>query len=191
MSNQVPIALNEMAKLKLLPRPYFEFSLGWFTMKISNVQTSSHLYCGHSESQSVLRQKPRLFLWFMELRRWSLLRSLPFSARLALVSKMILTTASMMQKPSKREDGIQKKKKWLSYQNQISRAYDKKVRPRILEAGDLALKVAGHVQKVLSASKFAPNCEGPILFVKPTLAVIILSIGLIQKVTWHQLMEMA
>lgn len=50
-----------------------------------------------------------------------------------------------------------------AYQNQISRAYDKKVKPRAFKVGDLVLKVAGHIQKGLSVSKFAPKWEGPYL----------------------------
>ena len=46
------------------------------------------------------------------------------------------------------------------YQNQISRAYDVMVRPRVFDEGDLVLKAAVHVQCGQHAQKFKPNWEG-------------------------------
>lgn len=49
----------------------------------------------------------------------------------------------------------------LTYHKQISKAYNKQVRPWTLSVGDLVLKATGYVQKGLGASKFAPKYEGP------------------------------
>lgn len=57
----------------------------------------------------------------------------------------------------KKEDA---ESKWSTYQSQISKAYNKLVKPRILKVSDLVLK-AGHVKKGSNASKFAPKWEGP------------------------------
>lgn len=42
-------------------------------------------------------------------------------------------------------------KRWVSYQKQILKAYNKRVRPRTFFVGDLVLKAVGHVQKGLTA----------------------------------------
>lgn len=49
----------------------------------------------------------------------------------------------------------------MSYIKQVSNAYNKKVRPWTFTVSDIVLKAAGHVQKRLSVSKFAPKWEGP------------------------------
>lgn len=45
--------------------------------------------------------------------------------------------------------------------NQTSKAYNEKVRPQALRVSNLVFKTVGHIQKGLSASKFAPTLEGP------------------------------
>ncbi|KAF4355250.1 hypothetical protein G4B88_028286 [Cannabis sativa] len=49
----------------------------------------------------------------------------------------------------------------LQYQRRVSRAYDKLVRPRTFQEGDMVLKAADHVMRGMHATKFVPNWEGP------------------------------
>lgn len=49
--------------------------------------------------------------------------------------------------------------KWLSCKRQISKTYNKRVRPWPLNVGYLVLEAPGHVKKGLNASKFAPKWE--------------------------------
>lgn len=46
------------------------------------------------------------------------------------------------------------KSKWLNYQRQISKAYNKEVRSYTLKIGDLVLQARRHMQKRLNISKF-------------------------------------
>lgn len=50
--------------------------------------------------------------------------------------------------------------KWLSYQKQIRKTLKKRVRPRTLCVDDWVLKIAGHIQKGIGASKFVHKWEG-------------------------------
>lgn len=50
--------------------------------------------------------------------------------------------------------------KWLTYQRQINKGYNKRVRPRTLKVCDLVLKTAWHIKNGLKASKFVPKWEG-------------------------------
>lgn len=83
------------------------------------------------------------------------------SARLAIVSKLSdlydrVYEVEALEKRSRNRESI-----WLSYQKKISKAYDKKVKPRSLSVRYLVLKIAGHIQKGLSASYFVSRWEGP------------------------------
>lgn len=68
------------------------------------------------------------------------------------------------------------KDKWMAYHKQISKAYNKKVKPRYLCVGDLNFTVR-HVLNRLNASKFAFKWEG--MFVN---AKNVLTLCLAQKV---------
>ena len=48
-----------------------------------------------------------------------------------------------------------------SQHEKIARAYDKLVRPRIFQKGDLVLQAADHIMRGTHATKFSPNWEGP------------------------------
>lgn len=89
---------------------------------------------------------------------------------------LILTIVSMMERPSRRKSKAEKKNDHLT--GEISRAYNKLVRPHTLKVGDLVLKEAGHVQKDLNASKFS-NGKDRISFAKPLTVLIILCLDLI------------
>ena len=56
------------------------------------------------------------------------------------------------------------------YQRKVSQAYNKLIKPRIFQAGDLLLKATNHALKGLHAPKFSPKWEGPyeIVKVKPS-----------------------
>lgn len=95
------------------------------------------------------------------------------SARLALASKLSDSRDQIYDVEVLQERRHNTENKWLSYQKQISKAYNKKVRPRARYVGGLVLKVAGHVQKCLSVSNFSPKWEGhPMLFLKPLIVTI-------------------
>lgn len=83
-----------------------------------------------------------------------------FSTRLALVSKLSYSHDCLWCRDP-REKEAYAQNKWLSYQKQNSKAYNKNVRPRTLFVGDLVLKAVGRVQKDLSALKFVLEWEGP------------------------------
>ncbi|XP_026416219.1 uncharacterized protein LOC113311617 [Papaver somniferum] len=53
-----------------------------------------------------------------------------------------------------------------AYRNRVSRAYDKAVKPRIFQVGDLVLKTAKHIPQDMSAPKFSPKWEGPYVVTK-------------------------
>ena len=63
----------------------------------------------------------------------------------------------------KREQGH---KKVQIYQRKIAHSYNKLVKPKVFQEGDLVLKVANHAMKGLHASKFTPKWEGPCEIVK-------------------------
>lgn len=70
------------------------------------------------------------------------------SAHLALINK-ISDPDNCIYNVEALEEKRQKEEKWLSYQNRITRAYNKKVRRRsTLKVGDLVLKAAGHCKRV-------------------------------------------
>lgn len=83
------------------------------------------------------------------------------SARLTLASKIndprerIHDVEAIDERRSKAEQ------KWSTYQERISRAYNKRVKIRPIKVGDLVLKAAGHIQKGTNVSKFSPKWEGP------------------------------
>ena len=60
----------------------------------------------------------------------------------------------------------QVQKKVQVYQRKIAQAYNKLVKPRIFQEGDLVLKAADHAMKGLHAPKFTPKWEGPYEMVK-------------------------
>ncbi|XP_026410377.1 protein NYNRIN-like [Papaver somniferum] len=53
-----------------------------------------------------------------------------------------------------------------AYGRRISRAYDKVVKPRVFQIGDLVLKTAKHIQQDMSAPKFSTKWEGPYLITR-------------------------
>ena len=67
-----------------------------------------------------------------------------------------------------RREQVQKKVQ--VYQRKIAQAYNKLVKPRIFQEGDLVLKVVDHAMKGLHAPKFTPKWEGPyeMVRVKPS-----------------------
>lgn len=71
------------------------------------------------------------------------------SARLALASKVLDPERRAYDVEVLEERRQKAEKKRQTYQDQISRAYNKRVKPRTLRVGDLVLKAAGHVQKGL------------------------------------------
>lgn len=73
--------------------------------------------------------------------------------------------------------------KWLSYQKKISNPYNKCVRPRPF---DLALTVWWHVQKCLSAWKFALKWKEPHIIHEAFDNGYYLSLGPIQKIIWYR-----
>lgn len=85
------------------------------------------------------------------------------SMRLVLTSKVLDLEGRAYNIEALEERRQKAEEKWQTYQNQISRAYNKKVKPRSLKVGDLVLKATGHIQKGLNAPKFAPIWEGPYL----------------------------
>lgn len=81
------------------------------------------------------------------------------SARLALASKVLHPEGRKHDIEALEERRQKAEEKWQTYQNQISMAYNKKLKPCTLKVGDLVHKAAGHIQKGTSASKFAPKWE--------------------------------
>ena len=63
----------------------------------------------------------------------------------------------------------QVQKKVQNYQRKIAHSYNKLVKPRMLQDGDLVLKAADHAMKGLYAQKFTPNWEGPYEIIKVSL----------------------
>lgn len=82
------------------------------------------------------------------------------SARLALASKVLEPDNRTYNAEVTEKRWRKSEEKWQAYHNQISQAYNKKVKPRVLKVGVLVLKTAGHIQKGLSSSKFASKWEG-------------------------------
>ena len=58
----------------------------------------------------------------------------------------------------------------LSYQKKLAQAYNRLIRSRSFQVGELVLKAADHIMKGLHVVKFTPNWEGPyqIADVKPS-----------------------
>lgn len=82
------------------------------------------------------------------------------SSRLVLVSKTSESHYCIYDVEAM-EEKRKNSKKWQSYQRQIIRAYDKRVRSKTLKVGGLFLKQAKHLQKGLNASKFILKWERP------------------------------
>lgn len=53
-----------------------------------------------------------------------------------------------------------------AYKRRVSKAYDKTVKPRTFQVGDIVMKTAKHIQQDISAPKFAPTWEGPYVVIK-------------------------
>lgn len=83
------------------------------------------------------------------------------SARLPLTSKIMDSQDRVYDVETIEEKRKSAEDRWMINQIRISRAYNKRVKPRVLKVGDLVLKAAGYIQKRTSASKFASKWEGP------------------------------
>ncbi|XP_026433565.1 uncharacterized protein LOC113331005 [Papaver somniferum] len=53
-----------------------------------------------------------------------------------------------------------------AYINRVSRSYDKAIKPRIFQVGDLVMKTAKHIHQDMSAPKFSPKWEGKYVVTK-------------------------
>lgn len=109
------------------------------------------------------------------------------SARLAFTSKLKNSHDHTYDIESFEKRTRSAENKWLSYQKQISKVYNKQVRPRTLCVDNLILKAAMHVQKALVPRRLFLNVKDLMLFEKPLKVVITLSLGLIQRITWNVL----
>lgn len=70
----------------------------------------------------------------------------------------------------------------------MNKAYNKRIRPWTLRVGNLVLKTAGHIQKGLSASKFAPKCEWPFTIWEAYNSGYLLIFGPDSKISWPLLL---
>lgn len=69
------------------------------------------------------------------------------SARLAFSSELSHSHGCIYVLEALEEKRYNTEDKWLSYQKQISKVYNKRVRPKTLNVGDLILKATRHVKK--------------------------------------------
>lgn len=86
------------------------------------------------------------------------------SARLVLLSKLIDLHDYINDIEALDERRHNKENRWFSYQKHIIKSYNKRVRPRTFSVADLVLMIIEHLQKGLSASRFALEWEGPYIF---------------------------
>ena len=83
------------------------------------------------------------------------------SARLALDAELNDDALRMLELEALEERRDKAKKNLSVYQRRLSRAYDKLVKRRNFEEGDLVLRAAEHIRRGAPASKFSPKWEGP------------------------------
>lgn len=69
------------------------------------------------------------------------------STELALISKITDPQDRISNIEALDERRRNEENRWFSYQKQISKTYNKKVRPQTFAIGNLMLKVVGHIQK--------------------------------------------
>lgn len=83
------------------------------------------------------------------------------SARLALDAELDNDNLRMLELEALEERRDRAKKNLSVYQRRLSRAYDKLVKRRNFEEGDLVLRAAEHIRRGTPSSKFSPKWEGP------------------------------
>ncbi|XP_062080085.1 uncharacterized protein LOC133784830 [Humulus lupulus] len=86
--------------------------------------------------------------------------AVPF-AKLAMAARMDVHQARLEELELVDERREKAKDNLLQYQRRMARAYDKLVRPRIFQKGELVLKATDHVMRGMHTTKFVPNWEGP------------------------------
>ncbi|XP_062080081.1 uncharacterized protein LOC133784825 [Humulus lupulus] len=82
-------------------------------------------------------------------------------AKLAMAARMDVHQARLEELELVDERREKAKDNLLQYQRRMARTYDKLVRPRIFQKGELVLKATDHVMRGMHTTKFVPNWEGP------------------------------
>lgn len=176
MSNPVHAIFTGMGRLRPPTRSCCISFAGWFTNSLSNCQISSLSCRGPFGSWSSTQKSHIFFLVYGADTMVSIEVMVP-SARLVFASNLWDSHNHICDVEALEERKQAAENKWLSYQIQISKPYNKRVKPWTVCIGDLVLKPVGHIKKCLSVSKFAPKCEGPYVICEAMIATIFLSLG--------------